>query len=184
MSAGSAGPLFWGPLGEPGMRSSSEPPQQKKARAPAFKPGYLVKHFAKCILLRYETALSLQWTELPLSSLSMAEVLKWTPDETHQCEAIADMKVADAARLFGFTPLLISGFACAASAVDELQMASLFRAPERELFRVVAEWRKQLEAAEKRGGETEDLFSPVMADFVGAAAAAPSRKKKLPGSKQ
>ena len=142
-----------------------------------------MKHFAKCILLRYETALSLQWTELPLSSLSMAEVLKWTPDETHQCEAIADMKVADAARLFGFTPLLISGFACAASAVDELQMASLFRAPERELFRVVAEWRKQLEAAEKRGGETDDLFSPVMADIVGAAAMLP-RRKKLPGSKQ
>ena len=79
-----------------------------------------MKHFATCILFRYENALGLQWTELPLSSLSMAAVLKWTPDETHQCEAIADMKVADAARLFGFMPLLVSGFACAASAVDEL----------------------------------------------------------------
>ena len=184
LSTGSAGPLFWGPLGEPGMRSSSQPPKQKKARAAAFKPGYLVKHFTKCVLFRYEQALGLHWAELPLSSLSMAAVLRWTPDETHQCEAIADMKVADAARLFGFSPLLISGFACAASAVDELQMASLFRAPERELFRVVAEWRKQLEAAEKRGGETEDLFSPVMADFVGAAAAPLRGKKKLPGSKQ
>ena len=39
MSEGSAGPLYWGPLGEPGMRSSSEPPKQKKARAPALSPG-------------------------------------------------------------------------------------------------------------------------------------------------
>ena len=181
LSTGSAGPLFWGPLGEPGMRSSSQPPKQKKARAAAFKPGYLVKHFTKCVLFRYEHALGLQWTELPLSSLSMAAVLRWTPDGTHQCEAIADMNVADAARLFGFSPLLISGFACAASAVDELQMASLFRAPERELFRVVAEWRKRLETAEKEGGETDDLFSPVMADFV-CAAAKPPRGKKLLGS--
>ena len=62
-------------------------------------------------------------------------------------------------------------------------MASLFRAPERELFRVVAEWRKQFEAAEKRGGETDDFFSPVMADFVGAAVT-PQCGTKLPGSKQ
>ncbi len=82
-----------------------------------------------------------------------------------------------------FAPLLISGFACAACAVDQLQMASLLGAPERELFRVFAEWRKKLETAEKEGGETDDLFSPVMADFVGAAAKLPGGKK-LPGSKK
>ena len=62
-------------------------------------------------------------------------------------------------------------------------MASLFRAPERELFRVVAAWRKKLETAEKEEGETDDLFSPVMADFVDVAAKLP-RGKKLPCSEE
>ena len=74
-----------------------------------------------------------------MSSLSMPAVLKWTPDGTGQCEAIADMPLGEVVRVFGYSPLLISGFTCFASAVDEFQMASLFRAPERELFRVVAE---------------------------------------------
>ena len=82
-----------------------------------------------------------------------------------------------------FAPLLISGFACAACAVDELQMASLFRAPDRELFRVVADWRKEFEKAEKEEGETDDLFSLVMADFVEAAEKLP-RGKKLPCSEE
>ncbi len=113
------------------MQSSPEPPKRKRALA----PGYLAKNFAKGILFRYETALGIEWTEPPLSSLSMAAVLKWTPDETGQCDAIVDMPLGEAARVFGYSPLLISGFTCFASAVDEFQMSRLFRAPERDLSR-------------------------------------------------
>ena len=172
MSHGSAGPLYWGHVtaeAEHRRQSSPEPPRRKRAIA----PGYSAKHFAKCVLLRYETALQIQWAEPPLCSLSMAAVLKWTPDETGQCDAIANMALGEAVRVFGYSPLLVSGFACFASAVDELQMSLLFRAPERDLFGVVAKWRKELEAASP---EIEtvvfqaDLFSPVMADFCEAAA--------------
>ena len=145
MSEGSAGPLNWTSTGEVerGMQSSGEPPKHKKRCA----PGYLAKHFAKCMLFRYETALEIEWTEPPLGSLSMAAVLQWTPDERGFCDVIADMPLREAVRVFGYSPLLISGFACFASAVDEVQMACLFQAADRDLFGVVAKWRKELEAA-------------------------------------
>ena len=93
--------------------------------------------------------------------------------EHGQCEAIADMPLGEVVRVFGYSPLLISGFTCFASAVDEFQMSCLFRAPERDLFGVVAKWRKELETASAEEGETDgflsDLFSPVMVDFCDAA---------------
>ncbi len=82
-----------------------------------------------------------------MCSLSTEAVLKRTPDETGQCDVIADMFLGEAAGVFGSSPLLISGFACFESAVEELQLSCLFRAPKRDLFGVVAKWRKELETA-------------------------------------
>ena len=169
MSVGAAGPLHWMHGESNPARSEEQAKRRKKAQHPA---GYLAKHFAKCILYEYETELGLDWMLPPLCSLSMADVLRWTPDETHQCDAILEMSTGKAACIFGCSPLAISGHACFASAVDADQVHDLFRACDRDLFAVVARWQKELEAAwaeDDSGGLLLDMFSPVMLDFCDAA---------------
>ena len=135
--------------------------------------GHLAKLFAKRMLNRYEASLGIDWTVPPLCSLSMTDVLRWTPGEVHQRDAILDALAGEAARLFGFSPLASSGHVGFVSTVDSVHASMLFRTPDRELFGFVARWHRELEAAwedDDSGGFLLDHVRPAMSDFGEAAA--------------
>ena len=130
------------------------------------KDNYLIKHFTRSVLLAWDDLVwHIDWASPPFDSMKMKQVLRWTPDENHECDPVANLTCKEVHRAFGLSPLWVSCWACFAGFLTASDEEALLRTPERQFLRPVESFEKALH----NEFSMEDTFTPTMRDFLGVA---------------
>ena len=130
------------------------------------KDNYLIKHFTRSVLLAWDDLVwHIDWASSPFDSMKMKQVLRWTPDENHECDPVANLTCKEVHRAFGLSPLWVSCWACFAGFLTASDEEALMRTPERQFLRPVESFEKALH----NEFSMEDTFTPTMRDFLGVA---------------